>query len=41
MLPEQGTKDQMILGSIVTSHDKLKVGILCTVFDGMSYLGQQ
>ena len=44
MLPEQGTEDQMILGPLVTSHDKPKVGILCTVFDrvvNLSYLGQQ
>ena len=32
-LPEQETKDQMILGILFTSHDKPKVGILCTDFD--------
>ena len=33
MLPEQETKDQMFLGSLVTLQDKPKVGVLCTVFD--------
>ena len=32
-LPEQETKGQMFLGILVNSHDKPKVGILCTVFD--------
>ena len=33
MAPEQGTKDQMILGSLISSQDKPKVGVLCTVLD--------
>ena len=33
MAPDQGTKDQMTLGSLMTSHGKPKVGVLCTVFD--------
>ena len=31
-LPEQETKNKMFLGLLVTSHDKPKVGVLCTVF---------
>ena len=33
MAPDQGTKDQMIQGSLITSHGKPKVGVLCTVLD--------
>ena len=33
MAPDQGTKDQMILGSLISSQDKPKVGVLCTVLD--------
>ena len=29
--PEQGTKDQIILGFLITSHGTPKVGVLCTV----------
>ena len=31
--PEQGTKDQMILALLISSQEKPKVGVLCTVFD--------
>ena len=30
MLPEQETKDQLFLGSSITSRHMLKVGVLCT-----------
>ena len=33
MAPDEGTKDQMILGSLIGSQDKPKVGVLCTVLD--------
>ena len=33
MALDQGTKDQMILGSLISSQDKPKVGVLCTVLD--------
>ena len=33
MLPEQGTKDQMFLGSLITSQHKHKVGRFMYCFD--------
>ena len=30
---DQGTKYQMILGSLISSQDKPKVGVSCTVLD--------
>ena len=33
MAHDQGTKDQMILGSLISSQDKPKVAVLCTVLD--------
>ena len=33
MAPDRGTKDQLILGSLISSQDKPKVDILCTVWD--------
>ena len=33
MAPEQGTKNQIIVGLLISSQDKPKVGALCTVLD--------